>query len=200
MHYADERATLLPRLRKHASGRALQDALRLDGHKLRFHLGTSLADLRVPVSIAPSLQQAFEAAVRDLFFLLALRHRALLKEHDFDHLILLDGFDSKAVRPVSFSPPATVQRENVRSAFAEAPELHPALDAGLLASWIASGRPGRVLVGAINALLRRAMAEAASTERHEPAPYLVMLALRKLISKIVDMNRAISAKVVVENE
>src|SRR5438105_5077546 len=74
--YADERASLLPRLRKHAAGRVLQDALRLDGQSLRFHLGTSLADLRVPVSIAPSLQQAFETAVRDLFFLLALRHRS----------------------------------------------------------------------------------------------------------------------------
>src|SRR5207244_2692210 len=142
--YADERPALLGRLRQHAQGRALQDALRLDGRALRFHLGTSLADLRVPVAIGPDLRRAFTAAVRDLYFLLCTRHRAVLREDEFDQLLLQDGFDSKALRPVSFSPPANVTRENVRRAFTEAPELHPAVDAGLLASWIASARPGRL--------------------------------------------------------
>jgi len=178
--YADERPALLARLRQLAQGRALQDVLRLDGRALRFHLGTSLADLRVPVSVSPDLRRAFTAAVRDLYFLLCLRHRPLLKADEFDQLLLQDGFDSKALRPVSFSPPSTVNRDNVRRAFIEAPELHPALDAGVLASWIASGRPGRVWVGALNALLRRAMAEAAASERREPTTYLVLLSLRAL--------------------
>ena len=180
MGYADERPALLARLRQHAQGRALQDALRLDGRALRFHLGTSLADLRVPVAIGPDLRRAFTAAVRDLYFLLCTRHRAVLREDEFDQLLLQDGFDSKALRPVSFSPPANVTRENVRRAFTEAPELHPALDAGLLASWIASARPGRLWVGALNALLRRAMAEAAASDRHEPTTYLMLLSLRAL--------------------
>src|SRR3989440_8218762 len=178
--YADERPALLARLRQHAQGRALQDALRLDGRALRFHLGTSLADLRVPVSVSSDLRRAFTAAVRDLYFLLCLRHRPVLKEDEFDQLLLQDGFDSKALRPVSFSPPASVARDNIRRAFIDAPELHPALDAGLLASWIASGRPGRVWVGALNALLRRSMAEAAASDRHEPTTYLVLLSLRVL--------------------
>jgi len=178
--YADERPALLARLRKHAEGRALQDALRLDGRALRFHLGTSLADLRVPVALGADLRRAFTAAVRHLYFLLCLRHRPSLKESEFDQLLLQDGFDSKALRPVSFSPPPTVTGENVRRAFAEAPELHPALDAGVLASWIASGRPGRVWVGVLNAVLRRAMAEAAASDRHEPTPYLLLLSLRVL--------------------
>jgi hypothetical protein len=187
--YVDERSTLLPRLRKHAGGRALQDVLRLDGRSLRYHLGTSLADLRVPVSVAPSLREAFAAAVRDLFFLLCLRHRASLKESDFDQLLLLDGFDSKVARSPSFSAPASVQRDNVRRAFLEAPELHPALDAGLLASWIASGRPGRVLVGVYNAILRRAMSEAG--EGQEPTPYLAVLALRPLADEVPGLLRKI---------
>jgi hypothetical protein len=176
--YAEERPELLARLRQHAGARSLADALRLDGRTLRFHLGTSLADLRAPVALGEDLRDAYRAAVRDLFFLLCIRHRASLKESEFDQLLLQDGFDSKALRPISFSPPATVARANVRQAFLEAPELHPALDAGLLASWIASGRPGRVWVGALNAVLRRAIAEAAATDRREPTPYLVFLALR----------------------
>ena len=156
MAYADERAALLARLRKHADGRALQDALRLDGRALRFHLGTALADLRVPVALAGDLRAVFRAAVRDLYFLLCVRHRSSLKESDFDQLLLQDGFDSKALRPISYSPPQAVTRDSVRRAFVEAPELHPALDAGVLASWIASGRPGRVWLGALSAVLRRA--------------------------------------------
>jgi len=189
--YADERIELLSRLRKHAAGRALSDALRLDGNALRFHLGTSLADLRVPVSLAPSLLQPFEAAVRDLVFLLAQRHRALFKQGEQDQLLLLEGFDAKAARPVSFVPPSQVRTEGVRHAFLEAPELHPALDSGLFASWIAAGRPGRRLVGAFNAVLRRAVTEAQSADKAEPTPYLVLLAFRRLAAQLPAIVRRI---------
>src|SRR5262249_28337185 len=123
---------------------------------------------------------ALRAAVRDLFFLLSLRHRAALRQHEYDRLILLDGFDPKAARPVSFIAPASVKSENVRKAFLEAPELHPALDGGLVASWLTSGRQGRVLAGALSVLLRRAQSEAAAQEPPEPPPYILLLALRTL--------------------
>ena len=180
MGYAEERIELLPRLRKQIGGRALLDSLRLDGRELRFHLGTSLADLRVPVHVDAALEATLVAAVRDLVFLLALRHRPALRENDYDQLLMLDGFDPRAARPVSFTPPASVTREGIRRAFLEAPELHPALDSGLVASWIGSGRPGRILVGALNALFKRAIDEGAATEGKEPSPYLALLALRSL--------------------
>jgi hypothetical protein len=189
--YADERIELLSRLRKLSAGRAMSDALRLDGNALRFHLGTSLADLRVPVSLAPSLLQPFGAAVRDLVFLLARRHRALFKQTEQDQLLLLEGFDAKAARPVSFIPPSQVRGEGVRRAFLEAPELHPSLDSGLFASWIAAGRPGRSLVGALNAVLRRAVVEAQGADKAEPTPYLVLLAFRRLAAQLPAMVRRI---------
>ena len=179
MSYAEERLLLIPRLRKQAGGRALSEALRLDARQLRFHLGTSLADLRVPVHVA-GLEDVVSAAVKDLFYLLCLRHRGALKEHEYDQLLLLDGFDPKAARPPAFSPPAQVSRDGVRRAFLEAPELHPALDSGLIASWIAQGRPGRTLVGALNALLRRTLEEGEATEQKEPTSYLALLSLRSL--------------------
>ncbi|MFL5433255.1 MAG: hypothetical protein ACJ784_01965 [Myxococcales bacterium] len=184
MAYADERIELLPRLRKLAAGRAMADALRLDGNALRFHLGTSLADLRVPVSLAPSVVEPFTVAVRDLVYLLAQRHRALFKQAEQDQLLLLEGFEAKAARAVSFVPPSQVRAEGVRRAFLEAPELHPSLDSGLFASWIASGRPGRRLVGALNAVLRRAVTEAGSADKAEPTAYLLLLALRRLVAQL----------------
>ncbi|MFL5395947.1 MAG: hypothetical protein ACJ79G_24200, partial [Myxococcales bacterium] len=184
MAYADERIELLPRLRKLAAGRAMADALRLDGNALRFHLGTSLADLRVPVSLAPSVVEPFTVAVRDLVYLLAQRHRALFKQAEQDQLLLLEGFEAKAARAVSFVPPSQVRAEGVRRAFLEAPELHPSLDSGLFASWIASGRPGRRLVGALSAVLRRAVTEAGSADKAEPTAYLLLLALRRLAAQL----------------
>ncbi|MFN2547130.1 MAG: hypothetical protein ABR567_06850 [Myxococcales bacterium] len=186
MAYADERLDLIARLRRQMPGRMIGDTLRLDGRSLRFHVGTSLADLRVPVHVDGQIGQALGAAARDLFFLLCVRHQIALREQEYDRLILLDGFDPRAARPASFIAPATVKSDNVRRAFLEAPELHSALDSGLLASWIASGRPGRVLVGTINALLRRAQEESTTHEPPEPTPYLALLALRALSQSALD--------------
>src|SRR5207237_117683 len=83
-------------------GRTPSDTLRLDARTLRFHLGTSLADLRVPVHVDESVRAVLRSAVRDLFFLLALRHRSTLRESEYDSLILLDGFDPRAARQTSF--------------------------------------------------------------------------------------------------
>jgi hypothetical protein len=173
--YAEERLQLLPHLRTLSAGRALGDAFLLDQRSLRFHLGTSLADLRVPVAVDPQLIHVFETAAVDLFHLLCIRHRAVLREEDWDRLLLLDGFDSRAGRPVSFSAPAQIRSENVRSAFFEAPELHPSLDSGVVAGWIAQGRPGRILLSALNSLFRRALAE---SDKSEPTAALTMVALR----------------------
>jgi len=184
--YGEERLDLVSGLRRQAPGRSLSDLLRLDGRSLRFHVGTSLADLRVPVHVEAGVEQTVRTAVRDLFFLLSLRHRAALRPNEYDRLMLLDGFDAKAARQVSFNAPSTVRSENVRRAFLEAPELHPALDAGLIASWLTTGRPGRALAGVLNALLRRAQGEAGMQERPEPTPYVVLLALRALSRTALD--------------
>ena len=49
-----------------------------------------------------------------------------------------------------------------------------------MASWLGSGRPGRVLAGTLNALLRRARSEAPRREPPEPTAYLALLAVRSL--------------------
>ena len=180
MGYADERLELIARLRRGAPGRSLPDALRLDARALRFHLGTSLADLRVPVHVDDGVRSALSGAVRDLFFLLSLRHRSTLRPNEYDRLILLDGFDPRAARPTAFSAPSNVKSETLRKAFVEAPGMHPALDAGLLASWLSTGRPGRALAGTLTLLLRRAQAETEGRDPPEPTAYLVLLAARAL--------------------
>ena len=98
MAYADERLELIARLRRNAPGRSIADVLRPDARSFRFHLGTSLADLRVPVHVDEGVRSVFTVAVRDLFFLLSMRHRTLLRPDEYDRLIILDGFDPRAAR------------------------------------------------------------------------------------------------------
>ena len=167
-----------PRLRGAAGGRSLGELLRLDARNLRFHLGTSLADLCIPVAVDGALVTLFEQAALDLAQLLCMRHRAALRPDEYDRLLLRDGFDPQLLRPISYSAPASVTREAVRRIFSDAAELHPALDAGLIAAWIAQGRPGRTLLGAINTLLSRAREEGTESSQHEPTAYLALLALR----------------------
>src|SRR6266446_5216259 len=178
--YAEERFELIARLRRSAPGRSLPDALRPNARALRFHLGTSLADLRVPVHVDESVRSVVQTAVRDLFFLLSVRHRAALRANEYDRLLLLDGFDPRAARQTSFNAPSSIKSESVRKAFLEAPELHSALDGGLVASWLTAGRPGRALAGTLSVLLRRAQSEANGRELPEPTAYLTLLAFRSL--------------------
>jgi hypothetical protein len=189
--YGDERLSLIGRLRGEQPGRSLSEALRLDGGALRFHLGTSLADLRVPVHVEPMLAEVIGSAVRDLFFLLTVRHRTLLREAELDKLILMDGFDARAARPAAFSAPPSVRSDFVRRAFTEAPELHPALDSGLIASWLSSGRPGRVLASALASVLRRATEEAVAEQAAERTAYLTLLALRPVARDALGSLRAL---------
>ncbi len=190
MAYAQERIALWTRACRVAPGRSAGERpradlrspgelLRLDPRALRFHLGTALADLRVPVAVDAQLTALFAHAALDLFYLLCNRHRAGLREGEYDQLLLRDGFDPQALRGLSFAPPPSVAREGIRRAFNEAPELHPALDAGVVAGWIAQGRPGRVLLSALSTIFSRASEESAATpEPREPTPFLALLAMR----------------------
>ena len=191
MGYASERLALWPRLRRAADGRSLTELLRPDARALRFHLGTSLADLTVPVAVDGALTALFARAALDLFYLLCMRHRGALRPAEYDQLLLRDGFDPQVLRPIAYSAPASVTREGIRQTFAEAAELHPALDGGLVASWIAQGRPGRTLLGALNTLFSRAREEGAASEPREPTDYLALLALRAHADGAIEPLRAV---------
>src|SRR5437773_2100766 len=92
--------------------------------------------------------------------------------------------NKSAARRIGRSYRTRVKAAGVQKAFLAAPELHPALDSGIFAAWIAAGRSGRILVGGLNAVFRRAVAEAESADRAEPTPYLVLLSLRRLAAQI----------------
>ncbi len=176
--YADERLDLLRRLRQAGAGHTVAQQLFPDGARLRARLGTSLADLRIPYGIAAELHATMARAANDLFQALCARHRAEFSSEEYDRLLMVDGFDASAVRPVSFVPPPRLQKESTKRAFLEATELHHGLDAGVLATWLGDERGGRELAGLLTRLFARAKDDVAATENSEPLVYLVLLMLR----------------------
>ena len=76
-----------------ASARARPtEFLRIDSGKLRFSLGTSLSDVRVPVQIGPELASIHASAAAEVTLMLATRHKRLLLEDDADAMLLREEY------------------------------------------------------------------------------------------------------------
>ena len=65
-----------------------QGFLRLEPGRLRFSLGTSLADLSVPVEVAPDAQAILRAAAVEVALLLVHHHQRLVPAEEHDRLLL----------------------------------------------------------------------------------------------------------------
>lgn len=186
--YAEERAHLLRRLRAHARGRGLAEVFRPQGERLRYHLGTSLADLKIPFRVADAFAQVVHRATIDAYLLSAQRHRGGLAKGEYDKLILTEGFDPAALRPLSFSPPGAVTREASKRAFGDAIDAHAGIDAGLVSSFLGTDRAGRHYTRALHAILSKSIQETRANEQNEPTLWLVSLMLRSLAQKSYELS------------
>ena len=149
--------------------------LRLDPGRLRFSLGTSLADFAVPVQVAADASGIVRAAAMELALLLASHHRGHLAADDLDRLILRDDYAHLPPLP----PPAALARGGVdlRSAVQLGPDLHPSLTGPVVGAWLGRGGRGHSLVALWIELLRQAFAEMARARGQEETPLLVAHAL-----------------------
>lgn len=151
------------------------DLTRLSPGALRFSLGTSLGDLRIPVMVAPDARDIVQAAGIQLALLLSTHHRHFVLPEDLDRLLL---------HPVQSSLPAAAATlgpgpggPGVRAAAARGPWLHPALTGGVVSAWMGPGGRGRSLTALFIEVLRRAFAEMGSTGDREPTPVVALLSL-----------------------
>lgn len=151
--------------------------LRLDPAALRFSVGSSLADVSVPLEVAADVRAIVRGAASEIALLLATHHRTFVAADDVDRLIL---------RPEYASLPAVLSRlgpcgggPDLRGAAQLAHALHPALTGGIACAWMGKGGKGRSLVALWIELIRRAVAEMAEARVREPTPLLVALALAR---------------------
>ena len=150
--------------------------LRLDREHLRFSLGTSLADVAVPVEVAADVRAIVRGAASEIALLLSTHHRAFVPSDDVDRLILREEYASLPAVEARLGPGAA-GGPDLRAAAQLGPALHPALTGGLIAAWMGKGGRGRSLVALWIELLRRGFAEMAEVRGVEETPLLVALAL-----------------------
>jgi hypothetical protein len=164
------------RLEIHAAARADPEGfLRLERERLRFSLGTSIADVSVPVEVAADARAIVRGASTEIALLLATHHRAFVPAEDVDRLILREEYASlpqaEARLLVAAGGP------DLRAAVQLGPAIHPALTGGVLAAWLGKGGRGRSLVALFIELLRRGFAEMEESGGREETPLLVALVL-----------------------
>ena len=151
-----------------------QAFLRFEPGKLRFSLGTSLADLSVPVEVAADAAAIVRAAAVEVALLLVHHHQRLVPAEAHDQLFLREEYAAlPSVEPTLFSAAGGT---DLRAAAALAAASHPALTGSLVSAWMGRGGKGRSLVGLWIELLRRAFQEQ-SAARGEPTALIVTAAL-----------------------
>jgi hypothetical protein len=149
--------------------------LRLEREGLRFSLGTSLAEVAVPVEVAADVRAIVRGAAVELALLLSTHHRAFVPAEDRDRLILREEYATLPAVEARLGPGGG--GPDLRAAAQLGPAIHPALTGGLLSAWMGKGGKGRSLVALWIELLRRAFAEMAESGGREETPLLVALAL-----------------------
>jgi hypothetical protein len=153
----------------------LSGFLRFERDSLRFSLGTSLADLAIPVEIADDARAILRVAATELALLLTIHHRAFVPPEDVDRLILREEYANLPAVAGYLGPPGG--GPDLRGAAQLAPAIHPALTGGLVTAWMGKGGKGRSLVALWIELLRRAFEEMGDTHGREQTPLVVALAL-----------------------
>jgi len=164
------------RLRILAEARAQGEGfLTLDPGRLRFQLGTSLADLRVPVDLAGDATTIVRNAVDQAGLLLTTHHGRFVPPEELDRLYLREDYAS--LPRVSDLLAPTAGGPDLRGAAQVALAAHPALQGGVVTAWMGPGGKGRSLTALWIASLRTAAAEMAASPEREETPLLVALAL-----------------------
>jgi len=146
-----------------------------DPARLRFHLGTSLADLRIPVHLAADAAAIVDGAVDQIGLILATHHKAFVPADELDRLYMREDFAS-APRPTDALTPLR-GGPDLRAAARLAAQAHPALQGGILCAWMGPGGKGRSLTALWIAALRNALAEMSASDASEETPLLVTLVL-----------------------
>ncbi len=149
--------------------------VRFDPARLRFHLGTSLGDLRIPVQVAPDAAGIVQAAAAEISLLLSTHHKRFVPADELDRLLLREDYASLPSASDWLGPSGG--GPDLRSAAQLGAGAHPALKGGLLCAWMGPGGRGRSLAGLWIESLRVALGEMASTQDREETPLLVCLAL-----------------------
>jgi hypothetical protein len=149
--------------------------LRFDPGRVRFSLGTSLSDVRIPVQLSADAAAIVHSAAAEVALLLATHHRAFVLAGELDRLYLREDYASLPRAEDALSPPGG--GPDLRAAAQLGAAAHPALAGGLTCAWMGPGGRGRSLTGLFIQVLQRAFAEMSASPEQEETPLIAILAL-----------------------
>ncbi len=153
----DQLTALSTVLRRHGWDRAAFAAP--DYMKMRFRLGTSIAETKIPYGLSPELQTLVRKAADKLLAAVATRHREKLNAVDMDKVLMDEASVDVSLRPefwyVGDLPPNTIFHTIVTRSL----RRNRLLDAGILFWWLGKEEIGRRLVGELQTVVRKLAGE-----------------------------------------
>ncbi|HET9598990.1 MAG TPA: hypothetical protein VFP65_25685 [Anaeromyxobacteraceae bacterium] len=165
------------------------ELVRLDPGRLRFSLGTSLADVRVPVRVAPDAAGIVRAAAGELALLLVTQHREFVPTDDLDRILLAEGYATLPAPAPTLGPSGG--GVDLRAAASLGAASHPALLGGILCAWMGPGGRGRSLTAVVIEALRAALEEAEDGPAGDQTPLVVALALGAELQRALERVREV---------
>ncbi|HEY7726710.1 MAG TPA: hypothetical protein VH880_15355 [Anaeromyxobacteraceae bacterium] len=170
-----------------AARQAPADFLRFDASRLRFTLGATPGDPRIPVWLAGDATGIVRGAAADLALLLATSHRHFVPADDLDRLVMSEGYAALPMAAPTLGPSGG--GADLRAASSLGLEGHPALTGGLLCAWMGPGGRGRSLTGLWIEVMRQALAEMAACGGREETPLVAAVALYAELLAAADASR-----------
>lgn len=155
---------------------------RFEPARLRFSLGSSLADLKIPYEITQDAERIFTWAGVQLVAMLVSRHRAQLTRGEFDRFLMDEQFSTLPEAAETLT--ASSNNADIRSTAEHAARAHPLLTGGVIAAWLGPGGGGRSLVALVIESLRGGIAEMRRCKGQEETPTLVALMLSTLVPQV----------------
>lgn len=149
--------------------------------RLRFTVGESFRNLKVPFAATPVLVQSVNAALDELLVLARMRFARMIETEEYDRMILTDAYGTAELPPVGYDLPEEDAPSLADRIVAGSVGIDAFLDAGLLRGWLREEAHGGILLGQLTKLFRKAFLEERSLVRTEPTTYLTQLAVLTLV-------------------
>lgn len=126
-----------------------------DYSRMRFKLGTSLAETKVPYDFDPAFKSVLQTAIDTLFLAVPMRHRDDMGPAELDAVLLDPAAMNVSLRPPTWYigdvPPESIFYRIITRAMTQSRRL----DAGLLLWWMGKDAPGRVLINELNRYINK---------------------------------------------